>query len=132
MDLVLDTSALLAVLLAEPERDVLIRLTAGATVCVPPSVPWEIGNALCALVRRRRLTRTQARRVVRSFEAIPMEAVGIDLERAVDLAAANGLYAYDGYLLEAARVRQAPLVTLDRPLRVAAERIGLSIVELPS
>ena len=132
MDLVVDTSALLAVLLEEPERDALIRLTAGATVCIPPSVPWEIGNALSALVRRRRLTRSQARRVVRSFEAIPVEAVGIDLERAVDLAAVNGLYAYDGYLLEAARVRRAPLVTLDRPLRAAAERIGLSVVELPS
>lgn len=132
MDLVVDTSALLAVLLEEPERDVLIRLTAGATVCTPPSVPWEIGNALSALVRRRRLTRAQARRVVRSFEAIPVEVVGIDLERAVDLAAANALYAYDAYLLEAARVRGAPLVTLDRPLRAAAERIGLSVAEFPS
>lgn len=132
MDLVVDTSSLLAVLLEEPERDALIRLTTGATVCIPPSVPWEIGNALSALVRWRRLTRAQARRVVRSFEAIPVDAVGIDLERAVDLAAAHALYAYDGYLLEAARVRRAPLVTLDRPLRAAAERIGLSIVELSS
>jgi predicted nucleic acid-binding protein len=70
--------------------------------------------------------------VVRSFEAIPLETVGIDLERAVDLASAHGLYAYDGYLLEAARTRRAPLLTLDRALRRAAARVGLSIVEVPS
>ena len=132
MDLVVDTSAVLAVLLEEPEREVLVRLTAGATLCIPPSVPWEVGNALSALVRRRRLTRAHARRVVRSFEAIPVETVGIDLERAVDLAGAHNLYAYDGYLLEAARTRRAPLLTLDRALRRAAERIGLGIVEVPS
>src|SRR2546425_10682351 len=132
MDLVVDTSAVLAVLLEEPEREALIQLTTGATLCVPPSVPWEVGNALSALVRRRLLTRAHARRVVRSFEAIPLETVGIDLERAVDLASAHGLYAYDGYLLEAARTRRAPLLTLDRALRRAAARVGLSIVEVPS
>lgn len=128
----MDTSAVLAVLLDESEREALIQLTTGATLCVPPSVPWEVGNALSALVRRRRLTRADARRVVRSFEAIPVETVGIDLERAVDLAGAHGLYAYDGYLLEAARTRRAPLLTLDRALRRAAARMGLTIVEVPS
>ncbi|MBI3636017.1 MAG: type II toxin-antitoxin system VapC family toxin [Candidatus Rokubacteria bacterium] len=130
MDLVIDTSAVLAVLLDEPERGALIEATAGATLCIPPSVPWEVGNAVSALVRRRRLTRTQARRVVQSFEAIPVETVAIELERAVDLADVHGLYAYDAYLLEAARARRAPLVTLDRALRRAAGRMGIHTVEI--
>jgi predicted nucleic acid-binding protein len=130
-DIVVDTSAILAVLLSEPERTQLIAVTAGATLCVPPSVPWEVGNALASLIKQRRLTALDARRIVRSYERIPLREVGIDLGRAVQTAAELGLYAYDAYLLEAARVRQCGLLTLDRTLTRAAQAAKVSVIEVP-
>lgn len=45
MDIVIDTSALIAVIVAEPERNKLIEITKGNTLIGPGSIPWEIGNA---------------------------------------------------------------------------------------
>jgi predicted nucleic acid-binding protein len=125
MELVIDTSALLAVLLDEPERPVLINVTRNATLFTPPSVPWEIGNAVTALLKRRRINKTQALAIVRAFENIPLRGVTVDLERAVEIAAELGLYAYDAYLLEAARKLDCPLLTLDRALSRAAATLGV-------
>jgi len=129
-EIVVDTSVILAALLSEPERAVLVTATRGATLSVPPSVPWEVGNALSSLIKRRRLTGPEARRVVRMFERIPLQHVDIDLSRAMQIAAELGLYAYDAYLIEAARVRRCGLLTLDHGLMRAAQSVGVSLVEV--
>lgn len=51
-----DTSVILAVLLSEPSRSALIAATEGCSLITAPSLPWEVGNALIAGVRKRRLT----------------------------------------------------------------------------
>ena len=130
IEIVIDTSAILAVLLNEPERPGLISATRGAILCVPASVPWETGNALASLIRRRRLTAVEARRAVRSFERIPLRHVTINLGRAVQLAAELRVYAYDAYLIEASRVRGCGLLTLDQELMRAAQAVGVSLVEV--
>jgi predicted nucleic acid-binding protein len=61
MYLVMDTSALLAVLLNEPARRALIRSTEGHDLVGAPTLPWEVGNALVAAFRRRRLSVSQVR-----------------------------------------------------------------------
>jgi predicted nucleic acid-binding protein len=45
MDIVIDTSALIAVNVGEPERSLIIQITEGNTLIGPGSIPWEIGNA---------------------------------------------------------------------------------------
>ncbi len=52
MDIVLDTSVIIAVIANEPEKRVLIRLTKGAELIAPQSVHWEIGNAFSAMLKR--------------------------------------------------------------------------------
>ena len=130
MNIVIDTSALLAVLLGEPERPALIAATRGATLCAPASVPWEVGNALSAMLKRRRLGLPHARRVVRAFEAIPLRSVPVDLGRALEVAAHHDLFAYDAYLLDAARAERCPLLTLDRTLNRAAADLGIRTLEV--
>ena len=46
------------------------------------------------------------------------------------LAGKTGMYAYDGYFLDCALRHSAPLLTLDRPLRLAAEKIGMNLMEV--
>ena len=128
----IDTSALLAVLLDEPEKPAVVDATAGKILCAPGSLRWEVGNAATAGVKRRRLTPARARQLVRDFEQVTIREVAVDIERAVDLALDLGLYAYDGYILEAARSSGFPLVSLDGLVRSSAQKMGIALVELDS
>jgi len=78
MDIVIDTSALLAVILAEPERDRIVRLTSGHTLIGPGSIPWEIGNAFSAMLKQRRLGLTETQQGLKIFDAIPLRFVRVD------------------------------------------------------
>lgn len=127
--MVIDTSALLAVLLEEPERPALIAATAGAVLMAPSSLPWEVGNALVATVRRRRLTPAEAERAWVAYESVPLRLAEVDIRRAIAMGLELGLYAYDAYRLELARQRGLPLLTLDQRLGDAALASGLTLVE---
>ncbi len=132
MELVVDTSVLLAVLLDEPERDALITLTQGAALLVPGSVPWEVGNGLIAGFRRKRLSARQVRDAWTYFERIPLRLVEVTVLKALGLAEQLGLYAYDAYIIEAARAQRVPLLALDGRLRTAAAELGLEVWEVTS
>jgi predicted nucleic acid-binding protein len=130
VNFVIDTSAILAVLLDEPEKQAVVEATAGSVVCAPASLRWEVGNAATAGVKRHRLTTERARQLVRDFEQVRIRELAIDILRAVDLGLELGIYAYDAYILEAARSAGFPLLALDGPIRRNAEKLGLSLVEL--
>jgi predicted nucleic acid-binding protein len=61
---------------------------------------------------------------------VTIRELPIDLRRAVDLGLELGIYAYDAYILEAARSSRFPLLALDGPIRRNAQKIGLSLVDL--
>jgi predicted nucleic acid-binding protein len=129
VELVVDTSALLAVLLDEPERPALIARTQGAVLLAPGSVPWEVGNALIAGFRRKRLNARQVRDAWVSFERIPLRLLPIAVAKALELAEQFRLYAYDAYILEAVRAHRVPLLATDKRLRAAAAELGLEVWE---
>jgi predicted nucleic acid-binding protein len=130
VNFVIDTSAILAVLLDEPEKQAVVEATAGSVVCAPASLRWELGNAATAGVKRHRLTTERARQLVSDFEQVRIRELAIDILRAVDLGLELGIYAYDAYILEAARSSGFRLLALDGPIRRNAEKLGLSLVEL--
>ena len=126
---VIDASAVLAVVLTEPERDALIAATDGVVLVAPGSLPWEVGNGLVAGIRRRRLGIEAAIRAWDAYDAIPVQLAEIRVPEALRLATAQGLYAYDAYVLTLAQDRRVPLLTLDQPLRRAAAAIGIALWE---
>lgn len=128
--IVIDTSAILAALLDEPEKKAIVKATMGCLLCAPASIRWEVGNAATAAVKRRRLRPERARQLVTDYEHLVIRQLAIDLERAVDLGLMHGLYAYDAYVLEAARSSGYPLLTLDALIESRAKKMGLSLVEL--
>ena len=128
--IVIDTSATLAVLLGEPEKQAVVEATIGSVVCAPASVRWEVGNAATAGVKKRRLTPERARQLITDFEQVTIRELAIDLRRAVDLGLDLGICAYDAYILEAARSSGYPLLALDGPIQRNARKLGLSLVEL--
>ena len=130
MDIVIDTSALLAVIVAEPERDRIIESTSGHTLIGPGSIPWEIGNAFSAMIKQHRLGLAEAQHGLEIFHTIPLRLVRIDLNNAISIANQIKLYAYDAYFLDCAVRHSAPLLTLDRGLERAALKLGVKLMEV--
>jgi len=130
MDIVVDTSVVIAVIVNEPQREVLIERTKGANLLAPPSVHWEVGNAFSAMLRRRRVTLAEALRAIEVYGRIPIRFAEVELEEALKVAGKAGIYAYDAYLIRCAQKYGAPLMTLDRDLERVAKGMGVEVVEV--
>ncbi len=130
MSLTIDTSAVLAVLLNEPERPALLAATRRATLEAAASLPWEIGNALVTLSRRRAASVKAIRQAWAAFAAVPIRYVAVEVDSALQLAVAHGLYAYDAYVIEAARSSGSPLLSLDRRQTSVARALGIEVLEI--
>jgi len=79
MDIVIDTSALIAVIVSEPERRKLIEITLGNALVGPGSLPWEIGNAFSAMFKQDRLTIEEAQKGLIIFNSIPLRYIDLQL-----------------------------------------------------
>ena len=130
MNVVIDASAIIAVIAAEPQREALIASTRGADLLAPHSVHWEIGNAFSAMIRRNRITLEQATAAIRAYQRIPIRFLEIDLEASLEIADMLGVYADDAYLIRCAVRYNAPLKSLDRGLVRAAQRLNVEVIEV--
>ncbi len=129
MDLVADTNIFLAVALNEPERGHIIEATSEAVLSAPEILPYEIGNALSAMIKRRQISGVEALAAEQAANLIPVKLVGIDIQEALDLAIEHNIYAYDAYFLICAKSLAQPIMSLDKKMRQVARDIGIKIVE---
>lgn len=129
MKAVIDSSAFLAVLLMEPERDWLIRRTSGVEAFAPEILPYEIGNALSAMLKRGRLTIEEAQAAFEALSRMTVRLVPCSISDALELSASRSIYAYDAYFLVGAREIGCPLLTLDQKMRRIAIDLGIRTLE---
>ena len=130
MDIVIDTSALVAVIVGEPERDKIIELTSGNTLIGPGAIPWEIGNAFSAMFKRNRLTLEEAEKGISIFNGIPIRYIDADFINVLNISQKAAIYAYDAYFLDCAARQKAPLLTLDQRLKASALVFNIKTVEV--
>jgi predicted nucleic acid-binding protein len=130
MDIVIDTSALIAVIVGEPERKKIIEITTGNTLVGPGSIPWEIGNAFSAMFKQNRLAIDEARKGLVIFNSIPLRHIQPDFVNALKISKQTNMYAYDAYFLDCAIRHKAPLLTLDLKLKAAAQDLSVEIMEV--
>lgn len=130
MDVVIDTSALIAVIVGEPERGRIVEITTENTLIGPGSIPWEIGNAFSAMFKQNRLTLKEAQKGLAIFQSIPIRYMEADFNNVLKLSKAAKMCAYDVYFLDCAIRRKAPLLTLDRNLKTAAQSVNIEILEV--
>ena len=130
MEIVIDTSALISVIVGEPEREKIIKLTTGNTLIGPGSIPWEIGNAFSAMFKKNRLTLAEAEKGISIFKAIPIRYIDPDFAKALKFSKHGNIYAYDAYFLDCAIRHKAPLLTLDRKLIVSAQNLNVETLEV--
>ena len=131
MIILADTNAFLAVALDEPEKPRLLEVTQGAQLAAPTVLPYEIGNALSALVKRGRLDAGEAMATWRIVQHIPVQLVDVDVAASLRLAAEHGIYAYDAYFLQCAVQLKYPLLTLDRNMMRVGKAMKIKLLEMP-
>jgi len=130
MAIVIDTSALIAVIVEEAERSKIIELTVGKALIGPGSIPWEIGNAFSAMFKQNRISLSEAQRGLSIFHTIPLRFVDPDFSNALQLSKSSNIYAYDAYVLDCAIRYKSPILTLDRRLKTAAQAINIETLEV--
>jgi len=129
MDILIDTSALMPILINEPEKRKIINLTRNCTLLAPSILPYEIGNALTRLKKRNILSDQNILTAYKDFKKIPLRLLDISIENALKLACKYMIYAYDAYYLETASRLNLPLLTLDLSMKKVALDIKLKILE---
>lgn len=130
MDIIIDTSAIISVIIGEPERARIIDLTTGKTLIGPGSIPWEVNNAFSAMFKQSRLTLEEAVKGISIFQSIPVRYVDPSHIKVLQLSKQANIYAYDAYFLDCAIRCNAPLLTLDRKLMATARDLKIEILEV--
>ena len=131
MRIVADTNTFLAVALDEPERSTILRATAGFNLVAPDVLPFEVGNALTAMLKKGSIKPGELLAIWDVVQLIPVELRRTDVRYALSIASERNIYAYDAYFLECSLSLRAPLLTLDRRLANIAANLGISVLELP-
>ncbi len=129
MNIVSDTNILLAVIFNEPEKDNIIQLTSGNEAIAPEILPYEIGNALSAMIKRKQITQKEALNAQKAINDIPVRLMSIDISQALKLAIDFNIYAYDAYFLQCAINQSCPLLTLDKGMKKVAKELNIKILE---
>jgi predicted nucleic acid-binding protein len=106
---------------------------AGAVIEVPALWPLEVANALTVLVRRGKLTDAERQTALGWLKALPLrvdhEMATLAFSTLSSLAAEHDLSVYDATYLELAQRRRLPLGCKDGPLRKAAARRGVTLLD---
>ncbi len=129
MNIISDTNIFLAVVLDEPEKDKIIQLTSKANAISPDVLPYEVGNALSAMVKRKKLTESEALAALEGVRSIPVRLVSVDIHKALKIALEYNIYAYDAYFLQCAKQLSYPLITLDQKMKQVAYKLKIEVVE---
>ena len=127
--IVADTNTFIAVALNEPEKDQIIQLTEGHDLIAPDVLPYEIGNALTAMMKKKVLEKDEVESAWEIVQQIPVDLRQTDIKSALSIAIKFNLYAYDAYFLGCAENLRSPLLTLDLGMQRVAREMGITIRE---
>ena len=127
--IIADTNTFLAVALEEPEKKKIIQLTVGHELVAPEVLPFEIGNALTTMMKKRTIEADELTSAWDMVQAIPVELRQIDIRSALEIASRFNIDAYDAYFIECAVSLRCPLLTLDRQMKIVGQNVGINILE---
>ncbi|MBE7554259.1 MAG: type II toxin-antitoxin system VapC family toxin [Anaerolineales bacterium] len=130
MDIVIDASIIIAVIVNEASKPAIIQATQTSDLIAPASIHWEIGNAFSAMFKRNRISLDESLKAVEIYKQIPIRFVEVELEEALSVAKQWNIYAYDAYLLRCAQKYNTALLSLDQSLLTIAEQAKVKIIKV--
>lgn len=125
MEIIIDASCIIAVLLGEEKAIEVKEKTKGTTLVSPFCLPYEIGNSLTACLKRCRINNEQAIFAYKQFEMIPIRFIEPDIKTAIQIAAEENCYAYDMFYVTCALDTGLSLYSLDNGLVNIAKKRGV-------
>ena len=130
MKVVVDANIFLSVILNETEKQKIIKLTFDCEIISPSVLPFEIGNALSAMNKQKKLSEKEVLECFAIFNKIPVRLIETDIRSALEIAIKNNIYAYDAYYLEIAKRLKIAILTLDNKMIEVAKQMKISIIEV--
>ena len=82
------------------------------------------------MFKQDRLTIDEAQKGLVIFDSIPLRYIKPDFVNVLNLSKQINMYAYDAYFLDCAIRHRAPLLTLDRKLKAAAQSLNVETMEV--
>jgi len=82
------------------------------------------------MFKQNRLTLDEAWKGLVIFDGIPLRYIKTDFVNALKISKEGDMYAYDAYFLDCAVRHKAPLLTLDRKLKIAAQDFNVETMEV--
>lgn len=120
MEIVIDASCIMAVLMNEPEKADVILKTKGCSLIAPACLPFEICNALSSLMKRDLITVSEAAFAYHQFSRIQIRFIEPDLQLSLVIAGENKIYAYDAYYMSIAEQYGFSVYSLDKKFNEVA------------
>jgi predicted nucleic acid-binding protein len=128
MEIIVDASAIMAVIVKEPERDLVINLTKNAAIISPNMVDYEIANGLTKMMKKKIIEKERMINAFEYFKRIHIKTIPIDIKSALKIAWNYNIYAYDACYLESAVRLNLPLLTFDGAMIRIGKELGISIL----
>jgi predicted nucleic acid-binding protein len=122
---VVDASALAALLFGEPDAEAVATQLADRQLTAPTLLRYELASVFLKKVRRYGSKRSALTEMLRAYPRLSIDEVQPDPDGMAHLAEQMGVTAYDAAYLWIGRLLAAPIVTLDAGLANAARELGL-------
>ena len=124
----MDACAIMAVIVKEPERDLVIQLTKGAVMVSPNMVSYEIANALTKMMKKKVIEKERMINAFNYFKQIPIKNIEVDVKKALEIAWDYKIYAYDACYIEVSKRLNLPLLTFDSNMIKVGTELGINIL----
>jgi predicted nucleic acid-binding protein len=129
MEILLDASAIMAVIADEAESEIVINCTKDATIVSPNVISFGIANGLTKMMKKKIIdSREKMINLFTNFKCIPIETIEINIEKSLEIAWEYKIYAYDAFYLEVAKRFNLPLLTFDGEMAKIGKIMGLDIL----
>ena len=128
MEILIDANIVVAIILDEPTKPKTIALTEDADLVSSDILPYEVGNALSALYKRKKLTQEEVHRAYALFETIPVRLLKVKVAEALKISCKYNIYAYDAYYLEVAKRLRLPMLTYDTTMKNTGIDMKLNMI----
>ena len=129
MEVVLDASAIIAVIADEPEGDKVVNLTQNVIIISPNVLSFEITNSLTRMIKKGLINdKEKMNNLIKSYLKIPIKFIENNLEEVLEIAWNHKLYAYDAFYLNTALRQNLPLLTFDLEMKKIGKELGIKIL----
>lgn len=123
--IIIDASAILAVLLKEDEAVNILQKTKDSVLMSAKCLPFEIANSLSKQIKKQLISLEHAQTIFAIFDRLHIELIDVDFNNALEFCSKENHYAYDMFYLDCAIKSKCPLLTLDKKLSEIALKRGV-------